>query len=66
MELVQTIGIDLPLGVLVWLDASGITWLTYNDPNWVAKRHRVHHEAGATVSVLTSALKQMARSATTQ
>jgi uncharacterized protein (DUF302 family) len=65
MELVQTIGIDLPLKALVWLDASGITWLSYNDPTWLAKRHRLHPEAGATVSVLTCALEQMARSATT-
>jgi uncharacterized protein (DUF302 family) len=65
MELVQTIGIDLPLRALVWQDASGITWLSYIDPNWLAKRHRLHLEAGATVSALTCALNQMARSATT-
>jgi uncharacterized protein (DUF302 family) len=64
MELVQTIGIDLPLKALVWQDASGITWLSYNDPNWLVKRYRLP-EVGATVSVLTSALSQMARSATT-
>src|SRR5882757_4680481 len=34
MESVQTIGIDLPLRTLVWQDASGITWLSYNDPQW--------------------------------
>jgi len=65
MESVQTIGIDLPLKALVWLDASGITWLSYHDPNWLAKRHGLGPEVGATVSVLTAALNQMARSATT-
>ncbi|MDB6102122.1 MAG: hypothetical protein JWO52_2121 [Gammaproteobacteria bacterium] len=64
IELVQTIGIDLPLKALVWQDASGITWLSYNDPKWLVKRYRLP-EVGATVSVLTSALNQMARSATT-
>jgi len=39
MQSVQTIGIDLPLKALVWQDASGTTWLSYNDPNWLAKRH---------------------------
>jgi uncharacterized protein (DUF302 family) len=63
MELVQTTGIDLPLKVLVWQDASGVTWLSYNDPTWIAKRHGLHSEVGATVSVLTAALTQMARSA---
>jgi uncharacterized protein (DUF302 family) len=64
MELVQTIGIDLPLKALVWQDASGVTWLSYNDPNWIAKRHGMHSEVGATVRALTAALHQMARSAT--
>jgi uncharacterized protein (DUF302 family) len=63
MELVQTTGIDLPLKVLVWQDASGVTWLSYNDPTWIAKRHGLHSEVGATVRVLTAALNQMARSA---
>jgi len=64
MELVQTTGIDLPLKVLVWQDASGTTWLSYNDPNWIAKRHGLDSEARASVSALTAALTQMARSAT--
>src|SRR6202142_4199688 len=65
MELVQTIGIDVPLRALVWQDASGVTWLSYNDPNWVAKRHGLRSEVGATVSVLIAALNQMAGSAAT-
>jgi uncharacterized protein (DUF302 family) len=65
MELVQTIGIDLPLRALVWLDASGATWLSYIDPSWLAKRHGLDPEAGAAVSILTAALNQMARSAAT-
>jgi uncharacterized protein (DUF302 family) len=64
MELVQTAGIDLPMKALVWQDASGVTWLSYNDPSWIAKRHGLHSEAGAVVRVLTAALIQMARSAT--
>src|SRR3974390_2962677 len=35
----QSSGIDLPLKALVWEDADGKAWLTYNDPTWVAKRH---------------------------
>jgi uncharacterized protein (DUF302 family) len=65
MELVQTIGIDLPLRALVWQDASGVTWLSYSDPNWMAKRHGLRSEVGATVSVLIAALNQMAGSAAT-
>src|SRR4030088_2409083 len=39
MQSVQTIGIDLPLKALVWQDASGDTWLSYIDPDWLAQRH---------------------------
>src|ERR1700730_6434770 len=46
MQSIQTVGIDLPLKVLVWEDASGTTWLSYNDPSWIAKRHRLRAEAG--------------------
>jgi uncharacterized protein (DUF302 family) len=65
MELAQTIGIDLPLRALVWQDAAGVTWLSYSDPNCMAKRHGLRSEVGATVSVLIAALNQMARSAVT-
>jgi uncharacterized protein (DUF302 family) len=56
MQGAQTVGIDLPLKVLVWQDASGKTWLSYNDPNWIAKRHGLGPEADATVKALSGAL----------
>ena len=39
MQAVQTMGLDLPLRALVWTDASGVTRLAYNDPEWLALRH---------------------------
>ena len=63
MQLVQTIGIDLPLKILVWQDAAGDTWLSYNDPQWIAKRHRLGQEAEATVSAMSAALGALARGA---
>ena len=39
MQADQTVGIDLPLKALVWQDAAGKTWISYNDPEWIAKRH---------------------------
>lgn len=39
IECSQTVGIDLPLKVLVWEDADGQVWLGYNDPLYLAKRH---------------------------
>jgi len=65
MQSVQSIGIDLPLKALVWQDASGNTWLSYNDPGWLAKRHRLGHEAEATAHALAVALGAVAKAATT-
>jgi uncharacterized protein (DUF302 family) len=56
MQSAQTVGIDLPLKVLVWQDASGVTWVSYNDPSWLAKRHGLSHEADATVSAALGAI----------
>jgi uncharacterized protein (DUF302 family) len=64
MQQVQTIGIDLPLKALVWQDASGTTWLSYNDPAWAAQRHGLDDTAKATVNAMTSALEAIADKAT--
>jgi uncharacterized protein (DUF302 family) len=63
MQATQTIGIDLPLKVLVWQDAAGDTWLSYNDPHWIAKRHGMGQEAEATVSAMSAALGGLAKTA---
>jgi uncharacterized protein (DUF302 family) len=41
IQSVQTIGIDLPLKALVWEDAAGKTWISYNEPNWITQRHGI-------------------------
>lgn len=41
MQSNQTIGIDLPLKVLIWEDDKGNVTLGYNDPAWLAKRHAI-------------------------
>jgi len=65
MQAVQTIGIDLPLKALVWQDADGITWLSSNDPHWLAKRHGLEPEVQTTVNALSAALSAIAKKATT-
>jgi uncharacterized protein (DUF302 family) len=64
MQSAQTIGIDLPLKVLVWQDASGKTWLSYNDPSWLVERHGLGPEVKTTVSGLATAVNLVARAAT--
>jgi uncharacterized protein (DUF302 family) len=63
MQSVQTVGIDLPLKALVWEDTAGKTWLSYNEPSWIAQRHGVRN-AEQVVSKMAAALSAMARKAT--
>jgi uncharacterized protein (DUF302 family) len=63
MQSVQTIGIDLPLKALVWQDASGVTWLSYNDPAWLAHRHRLASETGTAIGNLSAALAAVTKAA---
>jgi uncharacterized protein (DUF302 family) len=60
MQMNPTIGIDLPLKVLVWQDANRETWLSYNDPAWLAARHRLGPGAHATVAAMSGLLQTLA------
>jgi uncharacterized protein (DUF302 family) len=64
MQSVQTIAIDLPLKALVWLDASGDTYLAYNDPAWLAGRHALGNETATVIGNMSVALNAVARAAT--
>ena len=60
----QTIGIDLPLKVLVWQDEARKTWLSYNDPAWLARRHRLAASVAATIEAMATLLACLASAAT--
>jgi uncharacterized protein (DUF302 family) len=64
MQAIQAIGIDLPLKALVWEDASGTTWLSYNDPRWLAQRHGLDHQADAAINAMAAALSAVTKAAT--
>ena len=63
MQASQTIGIDLPLKALVWQDAAGKTWLSYNDPAWLAMRHEVGG-AERTIAGMSQTLSDIAAKGT--
>jgi uncharacterized protein (DUF302 family) len=65
MQSVQTIGIDLPLKALVWQDESGATFLSYNDPAFLAHRHGLGEEGKSVVEAISGALKLIAATAAT-
>jgi uncharacterized protein (DUF302 family) len=64
MQVSQTAGIDLPLKALVWQDSAGTTWLSYNEPGWIAQRHGVGASAEPVVSKMAAALSAMSKAAT--
>jgi uncharacterized protein (DUF302 family) len=62
MQSVQTVGIDLPLKALVWQDAAGKTWISYNEPKWIVQRHGVAN-AEPIVTRMTDQLSAIANAA---
>ena len=55
MQCNQTAGLDLPQKALIWEDRMGKTWISYNDPVWLARRHNLIG-CGSMVSKIKSAL----------
>jgi uncharacterized protein (DUF302 family) len=59
MQVNRTIGVDLPLKVLVWQDEQGVTQLTYNDVGWLAKRYALSAEVLPFIDKMKQALDQV-------
>ncbi len=47
-----SIAIDLPLKILVWEDADGRTWLSYNSPVYLQARHKLPQELVQNIAVV--------------
>ena len=60
MQSQQTIGLDLPLRVLIWEDDAGTVWLTYRKPSVLAREHGVTGQEQA-VKALDNGLSALAR-----
>jgi len=54
----QEIGIDLPMKALVYKDADGQVWLTYNDPAYLKKRHGIN-DKDKVFAKMTGALEKL-------
>jgi uncharacterized protein (DUF302 family) len=46
-----TSAIDLPLKILIWEDAGGKVWLSYNSPSYLQDRHNLPPELLQNISV---------------
>jgi uncharacterized protein (DUF302 family) len=63
MQEQQTAGIDLPLKALAWTDENGQTWLSYNDPEWIASRHGLGPASAGAVQAMRAGLAKLASAA---
>jgi uncharacterized protein (DUF302 family) len=64
MQSVQTSAMDLPLKALVWQDEAGNTFLSYNDPAYVARRHGLGEAVAPVIDAMSTGLKAMAEKVT--
>ena len=46
------IAIDLPLKILIWEDALGKVWVTYNSPTYLQERHALPPELLQNIAVV--------------
>lgn len=63
MKCSQTVGIDLPQKALIWKDDTGQVWFTYNDPQYLSKRHGLSACAGG-IAKVEKALGNFTKAAT--
>jgi uncharacterized protein (DUF302 family) len=47
-----SIAIDLPLKILIWEDAQGKNWVSYNSSEYLAERHNLPHEFLANIAIV--------------
>ena len=59
MQSQQTIGLDLPLRVLVWEDREGKVWLSYHRLEFLARQHHIT-DNDKTVKALDDGLAALA------
>jgi uncharacterized protein (DUF302 family) len=52
------------LKALIWQDASGDTWLSYNEPSRLANRHVLASETATVIDNMSAALSAVAKAAT--
>ncbi|MGH9831221.1 MAG: DUF302 domain-containing protein [Blastocatellia bacterium] len=47
-----SIAIDLPLKILIWEDAHGKVWVSYNSPAYLQERHNLPAELSQNIAVV--------------
>jgi uncharacterized protein (DUF302 family) len=54
-----TLAIDLPLKALVWEDAGGKVWISYNSSEYLKQRHNIPEELVKNIAVIGPLLESV-------
>jgi uncharacterized protein (DUF302 family) len=54
-----SLAIDLPLKALVWEDAEGKVWLSYNSPDYLQRRHATPEELMKNIAIVGAVLEKV-------
>ena len=55
-----SVAIDLPLKILVWEDAGGKVWISYNSPEYLARRHGLPQDLLKNIAIVETLATQAA------
>ena len=61
MQAEATVGLDLPSKALIWEDSRGKTWIAYNNPEYLIKRHALPGELVEHLTGLIPYIQQAAQ-----
>jgi uncharacterized protein (DUF302 family) len=61
MQAAPSIAIDLPLKILVWEDAQGKVWVSYNSPAYLQQRHNLPPELLQNIAVVETLAAKIAQ-----
>jgi uncharacterized protein (DUF302 family) len=58
LQAAPAIGLDLPLKILLWEDARGAAWLSYQDPDALVQRHQAPAQLVQNIAAIRALAEQ--------
>ena len=66
MQEAQTIGLALPIHMLAWEDANGAVFVSYEDVEWLARRHGLGDASRAAVQAIHAGVSALRHALATE
>ena len=60
MQAEPLVGLDLPIKALVFEDAAGKTWIAWNDPQYIVRRHGLPEALAANLAAVVPLIERAA------